>query len=94
MTRADAIARAFEMFDGGRFAELLARRVAIPTECQEPGREDEMRRYLDEELRPELEGVGATVEILPNPSSGAAAAPSGVRISSGNGKHIVENGSA
>jgi acetylornithine deacetylase/succinyl-diaminopimelate desuccinylase-like protein len=71
MTRSNAIARAAEMFDDGRFEALLARRVAIRTESQEPGREQEMRRYLDAELRPELEAFGAAVEILPNPAAGA-----------------------
>ncbi|HEX2256326.1 MAG TPA: M20 family metallopeptidase [Afifellaceae bacterium] len=71
MARNDALARAVAMFDDGRFEALLARRVALRTESQEPGREEEVRRYLEEELRPDLEGTGATVEIWSNPSPGA-----------------------
>ena len=36
MTRTAAIERALEYFDGGRYTDDLARRVAIPTESKIP----------------------------------------------------------
>jgi hypothetical protein len=42
MTRAQAILAAERYFDEGRFFDDLARRVAIPTESQNPARRAEL----------------------------------------------------
>jgi acetylornithine deacetylase/succinyl-diaminopimelate desuccinylase-like protein len=67
MSRAAAIARAHQHFDGGEFVTELRRRVAIPSSSQEPERAEELRRYLDDELVPSLARVGFASHILDNP---------------------------
>jgi hypothetical protein len=64
MTRDAAIGRATEHFDSGRFREVLARRVAMPTESQNPERAPVLREYLEGEMRPALEALGFTCRIL------------------------------
>lgn len=64
MTREAAIAEALEHFDSGAFRADLARRVAIPTESQNPERAPELRRYLTEELAPRLAALGFSCRIL------------------------------
>ncbi|HYF58976.1 MAG TPA: M20 family metallopeptidase [Burkholderiaceae bacterium] len=72
--RADAAARdaaldaAARWFDGGGLFERLARRVAMPTESQEPGRAAVLDAYLREEIAPELDAMGFECRIEPNPS--------------------------
>jgi acetylornithine deacetylase/succinyl-diaminopimelate desuccinylase-like protein len=67
MTRGAAIAHAEGYFDSGAYERDLARRVAIPSESQNPDHGAELLRYLDAEMRPTLEGMGYRCEILPNP---------------------------
>ena len=50
MSRNQAIEHAEHVFDGGRFFDDLARRVAIPSESQSPDRAADLRRYLTDEL--------------------------------------------
>ena len=69
MTRAAAIARATDYFDTGRFKADLARRVAIPTESQNPERKAELARYLDAEIAPALEALGFTCRTLTHPKA-------------------------
>jgi acetylornithine deacetylase/succinyl-diaminopimelate desuccinylase-like protein len=69
--RASAIARAAAYFDSGAFAADLARRVAIPTESQNPERREDLRHYLERELTPVLAGLGYQCRILANPVPGA-----------------------
>jgi acetylornithine deacetylase/succinyl-diaminopimelate desuccinylase-like protein len=64
MSREAAIARAEAYFDGGTFKADLTRRVAIPTESQNPARAAELERYVAEEMRPALEALGFTCRIL------------------------------
>ena len=64
MTRDAAIAMAHRFLDDGSFAQELARRVAIPTESQNPERAPELARYLAEEMRPALEGLGFACRLL------------------------------
>jgi acetylornithine deacetylase/succinyl-diaminopimelate desuccinylase-like protein len=64
MSREAAIARAEAYFDGGTFKTDLARRVAIPTESQNPARVAELERYVEHEMRPALEALGFTCRIL------------------------------
>ena len=70
MSRDAAIAEAMRYFDEGGFAADLARRVAIPTESQNPERGGELRAYLDTEMRPTLEALGCRCEVLENPDGG------------------------
>jgi len=67
MTRAATITQIETYFDTGGFVSDLARRVAIPTESQNPARAASLLAYLDEEMRPRLEGQGFTCTTLPNP---------------------------
>ena len=66
--RSAVLADAERWFDaGGLFAEL-ARRVAIPTESQEPTRAPVLAAYLDDEMVPALRALGFECETVPNPS--------------------------
>ncbi|KXF75805.1 hypothetical protein ATN84_17745 [Paramesorhizobium deserti] len=64
MSREAAIARATNYFDTGAFREDLARRVAMPTESQNPDRADVLQAYLDDEMQPALEDLGFSTEIV------------------------------
>jgi acetylornithine deacetylase/succinyl-diaminopimelate desuccinylase-like protein len=68
MSRADAIASIERYFDEGRFLADLGRRVAIPTESQNPARAAALADYLESEMAESLERVGFTCRIVPNPS--------------------------
>lgn len=69
MSRTGAMERAGRYFDEGDFFAELARRVAFQTESQEPAQQPELYRYLEQELRPSLEGVGFSCRIFDNPVS-------------------------
>ena len=69
MSRDAAIALAQESFDSGRFRAELARRVAMPTESQNPDRRAELLRYLEDEMTPALEKLGFTTEIVTDDSA-------------------------
>jgi hypothetical protein len=68
MTRAEAILESERYFDNGEFAVDLARRVAIPTESQNPARGAELLAYLEDEMRPSLERQGFRCTLLANPA--------------------------
>jgi len=70
MTRDAAIGRALSYFDAGGFESDLARRVAIRSESQNPEAGPEIDRYLADEMRPVLDGLGFGCRILPNPHPG------------------------
>ena len=70
MTRQAAIKQAETYFDAQTFHRDLARRVAIPTESQNPDRGAELRQYLDAELVPTLESMGFVCQIHDNPKPG------------------------
>jgi len=67
MSRERAIAHAERYFDEGGFFADLARRVAIPTESQNPERGPELSRYLAGEMQPSLERLGFHCRIFANP---------------------------
>jgi acetylornithine deacetylase/succinyl-diaminopimelate desuccinylase-like protein len=67
MTKTMALTRATAAFDGGSFITDLGRRVAIPTESQNPERGDAMRAYVDGEMRSSLERLGFVCTVLTNP---------------------------
>ncbi|MFM1987857.1 MAG: hypothetical protein RJA99_814 [Pseudomonadota bacterium] len=66
--RARALRDADSWFDaGGLFAEL-ARRVAMPTESQDPTRASVLDAYLADEIEPALVALGFECERVSNPS--------------------------
>ena len=67
MGRREAIAAGGEMVDSGAFFETLARRVAVPTASTEATAEV-MHEYFDRRITPDLEALGYTVEVFPNPA--------------------------
>jgi acetylornithine deacetylase/succinyl-diaminopimelate desuccinylase-like protein len=69
MTRSTAIAAAHEMFDDGRLKAIFARRIAIPTESQNPARAPDLARYLAEEMQPSLEALGFFCRTLTHPKA-------------------------
>ena len=68
MSREQAIAHAERYFDDGGFFDELARRVAIPTESQNPDRRAELARYLTGEMQPSFERLGFRCRVLDNPA--------------------------
>ena len=67
--RSSAIAHAHTQFDNGSFRELLARRIGIATESQNPQRTPELAAYLRSEIQPAFEATGrgwdaATVAVV------------------------------
>ncbi len=70
MTRDSAVQAAAASFDAGRLQAVLAERVAVPSESQDPARAPELLRYLREQLVPPLERLGFTYRILDNPVAG------------------------
>jgi len=64
MSRDQAIAAAELHFDRGAFRADLARRVAIPTESQNPERSAELRRYLVDEMAPVFERLGFSSRLV------------------------------
>jgi acetylornithine deacetylase/succinyl-diaminopimelate desuccinylase-like protein len=67
MTREKAIARAETMFEDDTFFNLLARRIAHPTESRSPNRYPELRAYLAREMAPYLEEIGFVCRVVENP---------------------------
>src|SRR5262249_19598549 len=64
MSRETAIARAADYFDTGGFKSDLARRVAIPTESQNPARGPELAHYIETEMKPALEALGFNCRVF------------------------------
>ena len=64
MSRDAAIAAAEKHFTSGAYKADLARRVAIPTESQNPERAADLKRYIDAEMVPALEQLGFACEML------------------------------
>lgn len=67
MTRIDAIERARQMLHSGAFLGDLDRRVAYPTESQNPERGDALRAYLVEELAPTFAKLGFSTRLIESP---------------------------
>jgi acetylornithine deacetylase/succinyl-diaminopimelate desuccinylase-like protein len=66
--RAEAIAAVERWFDDGGFFDVLARRVAMPTESQDPARAGVLDAYLRDEVSPSLRALGFECELVDNPS--------------------------
>lgn len=64
MTRTQAIANAADYFDRGAFKTDLARRVAIPSESQNPDARAELERYVREEMIPAFEALGFQTRVI------------------------------
>ncbi len=71
MSRLQAIQQAQSQFDSGEFQLTLARRVAIPTESQNPERGAVLTSYLDTEMRPAFEAMGFDCQTLTHPKARA-----------------------
>lgn len=67
--RQSAIEHAASSFDSGGVLEVLCRRVAIPTESQNPERADDLQRYLVDEMVPSFEALGFTCRLLEHPDA-------------------------
>ncbi len=67
MSRAEAIAKAEQYFDSGALKTDLARRVAMPTESQNPERAPVLDQYVEREMVPALEKLGFTCRLLRHP---------------------------
>jgi len=65
--REAAIARAAECYQSGAFRKTLARRIAIPTESQNPERSGDLTAYLINEMMPDFAELGFETQILLNP---------------------------
>lgn len=68
MTRAAAIQSAEQYFDSRQFHADLARRVAIPTESQNPDRKSELQVYLAGELTTSLQALGFDCRVYESPA--------------------------
>jgi len=71
MTRIDAIARVRQSLHSGEFLRELDRRVAYPTESQNPGRDNELRAYLEKELQPAFTQLGFSTRLIESPTGKA-----------------------
>lgn len=69
--RAGAISRAEQRFDSGAFRALLARRLALPTESQNPDRAAVLADYLRSELQPAFQAMGFRCVELSHPKAAA-----------------------
>ena len=67
MTRDGAIGRVVDHLDRGCFLDDLARRVAIPSESQNPERHAALERYLGEEIGPAVQRLGGEWVLHLNP---------------------------
>ena len=66
--RADAIARARQQLHSGEFLADLDRRVAYPTESQNPERHDCLRAYLEKELQPAFSKLDFSTRLISSPT--------------------------
>jgi acetylornithine deacetylase/succinyl-diaminopimelate desuccinylase-like protein len=64
MSREAAVSSAQHYFDSGDFKRDLARRVAMPTESQNPARAPVLTEYLEKEMKPALEALGFKTQVL------------------------------
>jgi acetylornithine deacetylase/succinyl-diaminopimelate desuccinylase-like protein len=67
MSLEDALTDVRRFFDGGEFFDLLARRVAIHSECQIEQGAKQGQAYLTREMQPYLEELGFSCRLLDNP---------------------------
>jgi acetylornithine deacetylase/succinyl-diaminopimelate desuccinylase-like protein len=71
MARSTVIDQVARYFDSGGFLADLARRVAFPTESQDPGRAPVLRSYLTDEMIPAVtERLGCSARVVDSPEGG------------------------
>ena len=70
MSRELAIENAITCFDSGEYLDILRRRVAVPTESQNPERLPDLQRYLEEEIQSAFNAMGHHCTIYENPVEG------------------------
>jgi len=70
VTRSAAIASAAEYFDSGDFLMDLTRRVAFRTETGVADRRPDVVAYLEQEMVPAADRLGADARVLDNPAVG------------------------
>src|SRR3981081_74332 len=68
MTSTDAIERARQHLRSGEFIAELDRRVAYPTESQNPERGDCLRAYLENELKPAFSQLDFSTRLIESPT--------------------------
>jgi len=68
--RQAVVDRALADYDEGHYMAELRRRVAIPTESQNPERLPDLYRYLHEEIGPAFERMGYEWRVFDNPFEG------------------------
>jgi acetylornithine deacetylase/succinyl-diaminopimelate desuccinylase-like protein len=68
MGRIEAIGLVKEHLHSGGFLAEVSRRVAYPTESQNPARRDVLRGYLEQELLPAFSELGFSGELIESPS--------------------------
>ena len=78
--RKSALASAAAFFDSGAFRERLAGLLAYRSTSQDPGHDADLRRYLEEGIRPWVEGMGFEVVVHDNPEPGFGPILTGSRI--------------
>ncbi|MDB5637616.1 MAG: peptidase family dipeptidase, partial [Bradyrhizobium sp.] len=66
--RDDAIARARQSLHSGEFVAELDRRVAYPTESQNPERGASLRAYLEDELKPAFSQLDFSTRLIESPT--------------------------
>ncbi|KAA0890888.1 M20 family metallopeptidase [Pusillimonas sp. ANT_WB101] len=69
MTRERALSQAGACFDAGEFRTTLARRIAMPTESQNPQRKQVLADYLEAEIKPAFESMGFRCQTLTHPDA-------------------------
>lgn len=67
MTAQQAVQQATAYFDSGEFQRILARRVAWQTESQRDDRDAALQDYLQQEIAPQLQALGFTLQLIDNP---------------------------
>jgi acetylornithine deacetylase/succinyl-diaminopimelate desuccinylase-like protein len=67
--RQAALDHAAAAFDEGDVFATLARRVAVPTESQNPERATDLARYLNQEMVPSFQELGFTCRLLEHPDA-------------------------
>ncbi|HSH88825.1 MAG TPA: M20 family metallopeptidase [Ramlibacter sp.] len=71
MNRDEAITLSRQQFDSGEFREVLARRIAVPTESQNPDRAGALASYLHDEIEPAFKAMGYECRTLTHPKARA-----------------------
>jgi acetylornithine deacetylase/succinyl-diaminopimelate desuccinylase-like protein len=68
MTRTNAIANAHHLIASDEFLKILDRRVGYKTESQNAGRAEELRAYLEKEMRPAFAELDFESRLVESPS--------------------------